>query len=163
MHREQAMKVRTVKPDIEANALLAGAQFVDAYSIALDDSAPDARDAAERMLGRSPRWIAALLAVRNCLVAPFGLKTGAPTGAGAPERIGSFPVVSETPSRVVAGFNDKHLDFRLVVDVVVEGGGRRVTATTLVLTHNLLGRTYLAIILPFHRLIVPSMLRQVAA
>jgi hypothetical protein len=39
---------------------------------------------------------------------------------------------------------------------------RRVTATTLVLTHNLLGRVYLAIILPFHRLIVPAMLRQVA-
>jgi hypothetical protein len=162
MHREEAMKVRTVKPDIEANALLAGAQFVDAYSIALNDSAPDARDAAERMLGRSPRWIAALLAVRNCLVAPFGLKTGTPTGAGAPERIGSFPVVSETPNRVVAGFNDKHLDFRLVVDVVVEGGGRRVTATTLVLTHNLLGRTYLAVILPFHRLVVRSMLAQVS-
>jgi hypothetical protein len=32
-----------------------------------------------------------------------------------------------------------------------------------VLTHNLLGRTYLAIIRPFHRLVVPAMLRQVAA
>jgi hypothetical protein len=34
--------------------------------------------------------------------------------------------------------------------------------TTLVLTHNWLGRTYLAIILPFHRLIAPTLLRQVA-
>jgi len=157
------MTVQEITPAVDTDALLAGAQFVDAYSIALDDSAPDARDAAERMLGRSPRWIAALLAVRNCLVAPFGLKTGAPTGAGAPERIGSFPVVSETPSRVVAGFNDKHLDFRLVVDVETAGHGQRVVATTLVLTHNLLGRVYLAIILPFHRPIVRAMLRQVAA
>jgi hypothetical protein len=39
---------------------------------------------------------------------------------------------------------------------------RRVTATTLVLTHNWLARTYLAIILPLHRLIVRTMLRQVA-
>ena len=33
-------------------------------------------------------------------------------------------------------------------------------ATTLVLTHNWLGRTYLAVIMPFHRLIVPAMLRK---
>ena len=39
----------------------------------------------------------------------------------------------------------------------------RVTATTLVLTHNWLGRSYLALILPFHRLIVRAMLRRVAA
>jgi hypothetical protein len=32
-----------------------------------------------------------------------------------------------------------------------------------VLTHNMLGRVYLAVILPFHRLVVRSMLRQVAA
>ncbi|MFN5667591.1 DUF2867 domain-containing protein, partial [Bradyrhizobium sp.] len=30
----------------------------------------------------------------------------------------------------------------------------------LVLTHNWLGRTYLAVIMPFHRLIVPAMLRK---
>jgi hypothetical protein len=77
--------------------------------------------------------------------------------------IGIFPVVSETPHRLVAGFNDKHLDFRVVVDVAPSNHGQYVTATTLVLTHNLLGRTYLAIILPFHRLIARTMLRQVAA
>ncbi len=48
------------------------------------------------------------------------------------------------------------------MDVASSGHGQRVTATTLVLTHNLLGRTYLAIILPFHRLVVRAMLRQVA-
>ena len=37
---------------------------------------------------------------------------------------------------------------------------RQVTATTLVKTHNWLGRTYLAIIMPFHRLIVRAMLRR---
>jgi Protein of unknown function (DUF2867) len=77
--------------------------------------------------------------------------------------IGIFPVISETPDRLIAGFNDKHLDFRVVVDVAAPGNCREVTATTLVKTHNWLGRTYLAIILPFHRLIVPAMLRQVAA
>jgi hypothetical protein len=73
-----------------------------------------------------------------------------------------FPVLSETPQRIVAGFDDNHLDFRAVVDVVTSGGNQRVTATTVVLTHNLLGRVYLTIIAPFHRLIVRSALRRAA-
>ena len=44
------MKVHEVKPEIDTGALLAGAQFVDAYSIAIDDPALDARRAAERIL-----------------------------------------------------------------------------------------------------------------
>jgi Protein of unknown function (DUF2867) len=156
-------RVHAVQPDVDTETLLAGAQFSDAFSIVVHDAALDARRAAERMVARGPRWIEALLNLRNRLVAPFGLKTPVPTATSATDRIGIFPVISETPGRIVAGLNDKHLDFRLVVDVAAEAGGRRVTATTLVLTHNLLGRTYLAIILPFHRLIVPSMLRQVAS
>jgi hypothetical protein len=155
------MKVYEVEPNVDTPALLPGAQFGDAYSVAVDDAALTARQAAERMLGRGPRWIDSLLALRNFLVAPFGLKTRAPNEAR--DIIGIFPIVSHTPDRLVAGFNDKHLDFRVVVDVASTGHGQRVTATTLVLTHNLLGRTYLAIILPFHRRVVRAMLRQVAA
>jgi hypothetical protein len=157
------MKVHEVDPNVDHGALLAGAQFVDAYSIAIDDAALDARQAAEKMLARAPRWIEMLLALRNFLVAPLGLKTSAPDEPGARDIIGIFPVVRQTPHRLVTGFNDKHLDFRLVVDVASAGDTQRITATTLVLTHNLLGRTYLAIIRPFHRLVVPAMLRQVAA
>ncbi len=155
------MKVRSVEPDVDANTLLPGAQFIDAYSVTVN-AALDARHAAEKMAARGPRWIGMLLGLRNRLVAPLGLKTAVPTGHSAPDRVGIFPVISELPGRLVAGLDDAHLDFRLVVDVAGCGSARRVTATTLVLTHNRLGRAYLAIILPFHRLIVPSMLRQVA-
>jgi hypothetical protein len=50
----------------------------------------------------------------------------------------------------------------VVVDVTGAGDDRRVAAIILVLTHNLLGRTYLAVIMPFHRLVVHSMLAQVS-
>lgn len=50
----------------------------------------------------------------------------------------------------------------MIVDVSGNAPSREVTATTLVMTHNLLGRVYLATIMPFHRIIVPAMLRQVA-
>jgi Protein of unknown function (DUF2867) len=156
------MKIREVAPEVDSGALLAGAQFADAYRIAIDGTALNARKAAEKMFARGPRWIEVLLRLRNSIVAPFGLKK---SGAGEPApggMIGIFPVLSETPERLVAGFNDHHLDFRVVVDVAPADAGQQVTTTTLVLTHNLLGRAYLAVILPFHRLIARVMLRQAA-
>jgi hypothetical protein len=156
------MNVSMVQPNIDANALLAGAQFIDAFGVTVDDASLDARRAAERMLGRSPRWAQMLLALRDAIVAPFGLTTSKAAKHSTADRIGIFPVISETPQRLIAGFDDSHLDFRVVVDVTAAGQGKRVTATTVVLTHNLLGRVYLTVIMPFHRLIVRSMLRQVA-
>ena len=155
------MTVSEINPTIDDAEWLADAQFADAFRITIDGPTIDARCAAERMFDRPPRWIELLLKLRNVLVAPFGLK---PSGAHEKTKldlIGIFPVVSETPERLVAGFNDHHLDFRVVIDVVSSGMGQQVTATSLVLTHNLLGRTYLALIMPFHRLVVRSMLRQV--
>jgi hypothetical protein len=159
---EPAMRVQQVDPDVAAGAWLAGAQFVDAYSITIDGAALDARRAAEKMMAQGPRWIGALMRLRNRLVKPFGLKTPAPAASASAAAIGIFPVLSEARDRLVAGLDDRHLDFRVVVDVAPTGEGQRVTATTLVLTHNLLGRVYLATILPFHRRIVRTMLRQVA-
>jgi hypothetical protein len=155
------MNVQAVEPTQDTAALLAGAQFSDAFAIAIGAPALDARQAAEKMLGRSPRWIGALMAVRDTIVAPFDLKTSSKKG-NYPDSIGIFPVLSQSPGRLVAGFDDRHLDFRVVVDVAPSGAGQEVTATTLVLTHNRLGKVYLAIILPFHRLVVRSLLRQVA-
>ena len=91
------MRVHEVDPNIDSGALLAGAHFVDAYSIAIEGAALDARQAAEKMLTRAPRWIEALLALRNLLVAPLGLKTSAPDEPGARDIIGLFPVVRQTP------------------------------------------------------------------
>ena len=42
-------------------------------------------------------------------------------------------------------------------------GRQEVTASTAVRTHNLLGRIYLAIVKPFHRIVVPAMLAQAVA
>lgn len=156
------MSVREISPAVDVNALLTGAQFADAFRIEIGDRSLDARHAAERMIGNQPWWAEALLTLRNFLVKPFGLKTSGAGTAEPRDMIGIFPVVSEAPDRLVAGFNDKHLDFRIIVDIETTTDARSVTATTLVKTHNWLGRTYLAVILPFHRLIVQNLLRQVA-
>jgi hypothetical protein len=156
------MKVDEVEPGMQTRALLAGAQFGDAFRIAVDGNTLDARTAAEIMFARGPRWSKALIALRNMIVAPFGLKTSGKGDVSSRGMIGLFPVLEETSERLVAGFNDSHLDFRVIVDVTPAGQGQHVTATTLVRTHNRLGRAYLAIILPFHRLIVRSFLRRVS-
>ncbi|TKW80223.1 MAG: DUF2867 domain-containing protein [Bradyrhizobium icense] len=156
------MKVAEVAPQIDPATLLAGAQFMDAYRLEVDGQSLDARQAATRMMAHAPRWVDALLVLRNIMVAPLGLKTSGEDRRAPHDIIGIFPVVSETPERLVAGFNDRHLDFRVVLDVAASGQRQSVTATTLVLTHNWLGRTYLAIIMPFHRLVVRAMLQQVA-
>lgn len=157
------MKIRKVAPDLDTGALLPGAQFADAYRVALDGTTLDARRAAEKIFARRPRWVEGLLRLRTTIVAPFGLKSSGAEEPAPGGTIGLFPVLSETPRRLVAGFNDRHLDFRVVVDVALAGSGQQVTLATLVLTHNLLGRAYLAVILPFHRLIARVMLRQVTA
>jgi hypothetical protein len=159
-------RVREVASEVDAGPLLPGAQFIDAFRIDVAGGALDARQAAQRMMGRSPRWVEALLRLRHLLVAPYGLKTSGNTENPPRETIGLFPILAQTPHRLVAGFNDKHLDFRVVVDVAASGpdeaSSQQVAATTLVKTHNALGRIYLAVIKPFHRAIVPAMLRQVA-
>jgi hypothetical protein len=157
------MNVLEITPDVAAGPWLAGAQFIDAYRIEIGGSPLDAREAAKRMFARTPRWVDALVKLRNLIVTPFGLKTSGAGEAAPSGMIGIFPIVSQTPERLVAGFNDSHLDFRVVVDVAPAGAGQLVTATTLVRTHNRLGRVYLATIMPFHRLVVRAMLRQVAS
>lgn len=154
------MNIEAAEPEIEGGELLPGAQYIDAFCVTIEDPTLDARQAAGIMLGSQPGWVRGLMSMRNLIAAKFGLKTPAPVTPRTHGVIGIFPVLSETPDRLVAGLDDKHLDFRLAVDVAPTGHGRRVTATTLVRTHNLLGRTYLAAVLPFHRVIVRSMLRR---
>ena len=155
------MSVSEVQPAIDRNAFLAGAQFADAFSITTDTTTLTAREAAERMLGRSPWWVEMLMKLRDAIVSPLGLKTAKTARHDEIEKVGFFPLLSETPQRLVLGFDDSHLDFRVVVDVAPADAGQRVTATTVVLMHNWIGRTYLTIIAPFHRMVVRSMLKQV--
>jgi hypothetical protein len=130
---------------------------MDAYSVRVAEPL-DALEAARRMMERRPGWVGGLLMLRNLAVTPFGLKREAPAGS---ERIGIFPVVSASPEQVVMGFDDAHLDFRIVIEVLPDESEKLVTATTFVRTRNRLGRLYLAAVKPFHRMIVPAMLAQV--
>jgi Protein of unknown function (DUF2867) len=149
----------------DRQAVLAGADFGDAYRIAVTGQNLDPVEAARRAVYGAPSWINRLLRLRTIMVKPFGLKPGmnASQDRAGPANIGMFPVLDVKPGHLVMGMNDKHLDFRLLVEVEDSGDGRQwVTASTAVRTHNLLGRVYLALVKPFHRAIVPAMLKRVS-
>lgn len=112
--------------------------FLDCYSVA-SSLAP--RDAAAQGLAL-PRWASALLALRNALVRPFGLKTGE---VGQP----IFPTCHETDEEIILGTDDRHLDFR--IGLYRQDG--RIYMSTWVHPHNVWGRAYLRLVMPFHILI----------
>lgn len=150
------MIVEAVAPNLQSTDLLEGTTYADAYRLRTNDPDLDAITATRRVMQRMPCWTSALLSVRNVLVTPFGLKRAGHHQPPGTVHIGPFPVISQTPERVVLGFDDKHLDFRLVVD----SADGEITGTTLIRTHNPLGRAYLTVVLPFHHIIVPAMLRR---
>ena len=140
---------------------LPGADWADAFEIDVHDRRLTAINAARLTLGRMPDWVRRLMTVRNALGRIVGLKTGAEPGApDHKEKIGIFPVLSTSDREVVLGFDDWHLDFRVVVEAVPLGDqGTRLRATTLVQRKNLFGRLYIGVVGPFHRMIVPTALR----
>lgn len=130
--------------------LVGPGDFVDGYSV-VSSRAP--REAAETGL-TMPAWARLLLKLRNTLVKPFGLKTGAPKSGDA---IGMFPVTFENGQEIMLGMPDKHLDFR----ISVMRQNERIHMATWVKPRNILGRLYLAAVMPFHILIVRDALRRI--
>lgn len=145
-------KVTTVPVTLPHHALLEG-DWADAFRTRAKHPFANARAVGETAFSTFPFWVNILMAIRNLCVSPFGLETGRGQNPGH-ERIGFFPLVSETADEVVVGLNDKHLDFRCVVDIANRDGHQEITISTIIARHNLLGRLYLAVILPFHRLIL---------
>ena len=62
------------------------------------------------------------------------------------------------------GLDDRHLDFRVSLRLLPVGGAAEsLQLTTTVTFHGRLGRLYFALVRPFHRRIVPAMLRSAVA
>lgn len=116
--------------------------FLDCYSI---ESALPPKEAAMRGLSL-PGWARALLHLRNAIVAPFGLKTEADPGI---EAVGLFPIRKDDGREFVIGLDDRHLDFR----IAVLRDDKKLYMSTWVHPHNLWGRAYLRLVMPFHVLI----------
>ena len=135
-------------PCADAERILPGYQFADAYKVQSIHGV-DAIESTRMAFAHLPLWARVLMGMRNRLGRLVGLKPAPRSG---------FPVIREAPNEVVLGFDDKHLDFRVVVGVA----GGFATVTTIVRWHNAWGRAYLAAIMPFHRVIAARVIEGVA-
>lgn len=119
-----------------------------------------------------PKWIDRLFAFRNKLVGLFGLKTSGNITdrqkmidnfkCEKGEQIGLFKVFDKTTNEIILGEDDKHLNFRvsLFIDQQNENKtGKILTISTTVKFNNWFGRLYFLPVRPFHKLIVPTMLK----
>ena len=147
--------------------LFPGSQLADAFAIALPAEATrDVTALAEAAFANLAPWAQSLMSARDTIMTGFGVKTSRQIAARAQaagmERIGFFPVQSRSERELVLGEDDRHLDFRasILVRRRADGSGDELVATTVVHCHNAFGRAYLAMISPFHVLIVRSNLRR---
>lgn len=139
------------------------ADFADAFSADLPETASgDVEALARHVFEQQPEWIAMLMSIRDILVLPFGLKRAADLQSSGGDRISIFRVFDRDQDAIILGEDDRHLDFRVSVllQPTSEGRPRRLIVTTLVFYNRLLGRAYIALIAPFHRLVVRSSLDQ---
>jgi hypothetical protein len=120
------------------------------------------------LFGHTPLWMKSLLIVRNAAAGLVGLE--APTVAeimqpkmretyGVGDKIGPWPIFFIGEDEIVAGRNNKHLDFRLSVLKAADGKAASVVVSTICTVHNLFGKIYLFVIVPFHRSGVRSLMR----
>ena len=143
----------------------------DAYSIRLpEDASTDPESLARFLFAQQPSWVGGLMRARDVLVSVFGLKTSGQlkraSGPSASKRVNIFRIYEKSHYEVILGEDDKHLDFRLSVLYVPKtaaaGSTPSLILSTVVHCHNLLGRTYIRVIAPFHRLVVLASLRRAA-
>ncbi len=156
-------------PQSQITGIYTMVNLADAFSIALPPGvSADPEVLARFLFANQASWIGILMTVRDSVVACFGLKTGKHLGsmdAGkSGGRVGIFKIYNKSETEIVLGEDDKHLDFR--VSVLCSGepapGRRQLVVSTVVHCHNRLGRVYIFLIAPFHRLVVMSTLRGAA-
>jgi hypothetical protein len=111
----------------------------------------------------TPAFVRVTMRARDFLVAIVGLKSAsAPRGLNVTrfkegDQIGLFTICVVTPAYAVIGADDRHLDFRVSLEIK----DRTLVCSTEVKFNMKLGRIYFFIIKPFHRIVVPAMLKSI--
>lgn len=157
---------------LPGQSILSGAyeqvDLMDSYAVSLPrGSTHDPEVLARFVFSRRARWMDLLMGTRDAIVSGLGLKTAAQlrTAGGQQERVAIFRIYRITEQEILLGEDDSHLDFRLSV-LCLPGrepqADGRLVLSTVVCCHNALGRIYLTVITPFHRLIVRSILGRAA-
>ena len=157
-------RIRRVSVPVEALAdfPFEPVHYADAFRTALPDgphyTMPELAHHFFGSADSSPKWVNALVRLRDILVRPFNIKTADDVAVQLAEdddRIGFFKTFQHSENEIILGEDDSHLDFRLSILRSVNGGKSYLTMSTFVRFNNWVGRGYFLFIKPFHQVIVP--------
>lgn len=166
------MKIKkTILPE---NSLLSKTRFhyADCYSCNFND--PDNKitiiDIGKSFFTSGPKWIDQLFHFRNFIVKHLGLKvSGIDTNelhkklmqfdAKVGDQIGLFKVYEKNDCELILGEDDKHLNFRISLFLNKSSTSAELCISTIVYFNNRFGRLYFLPVKPFHKIVVPTMLK----
>lgn len=145
---------------ILSRELIERAYFRDAYRVPLSRKELGIVDIFSGIFAHHPLWMKLLLIIRNKIASLAGLD--APNASEilhveikdryvVGEKIGAWPIFWLSEDEILAGRNNKHMDFRLSVLKIPDGDRTSVVVSTICTVHNLPGKLYLSFVVPFHR------------
>lgn len=146
--------------------------YIDSFKGEIRNECINSSEMGKAFFTSGPQWGKKMFAFRNNVVKLFGLKTGAENGkiqdhqdftCEVGDQVGLFKVFGKTNNEIILGEDDKHLDFRISLlydNAENENKKNSLTISTTVKFHNWLGVFYFLPVRPFHKLIVPSMLKR---
>lgn len=149
-------------PSVSAvdHRLVDTAYFQDSYRATMSREGDGVIEIFHAIFAHHPTWIKVVLVIRNRIAGLCGLEAPDTSEIMSPtfknsyavgEKIGPWPVFALSASELVAGRNNKHLDFRLSVLRTTEGSTASVVVSTVCVVHNTFGKVYLFFVVPFHK------------
>ena len=152
----------------------ASAYFHDSHAVRLTRTELTALQIFGRIFGPPPSWLRVLLKIRNSVMSTF-FRLDSPTAAqidnivikdayAIGERIGGlWPICSLSDTEIVAGRDNRHLDFRVSILKLADQDGATAFVTTVCHVHGRFGKCYLFLIAPFHKFSVKRLMADAAA
>jgi len=140
--------------------LIKRADYRDAYRAPLSRSNLSVIEIFFAIFSHRPGWMKLMLIARNKIAALAGLDV--PTTSEimnmekrdryfVGEKIGPWPIFFLGSDELVAGRDNKHMDFRVSIMKVHDATRSSVVVSTLCMIHNKFGQYYLSSIIPFHK------------
>jgi hypothetical protein len=169
------MKNKVLKSSLPNNSILNLTpniiDFCDSYeSNFLTNEKPTINTIGKAFFTSAPRWIDQSLQLRNKIVKNLGLKINGSKeemlkdlesfDCQIGQQIGLFKVFDKNDNEIILGEDDKHLDFKISLFLeTFDKQKHRLIISTTVKFNNKFGRFYFKLIKPFHRIVVPVMLK----
>jgi hypothetical protein len=140
--------------------LVERADFRDAYRAPLSRADLSVVEIFFAIFAHRPGWMNLMLTARNKVAALVGLEV--PTTSEivnmekrdrylVGEKIGPWPIFFLGPDELIAGRDNKHMDFRVSIMKVHDGTAPSVAVSTLCMVHNKFGQYYLSAVIPVHK------------